>query len=273
MLLWILAGIGLLAIWSERDYRPSALFIVCFLVFSFLAVCPGFLFRSHYFIVMLPAVALLAGAAVSWIEKLVARRTSAPRLAQAMALLTIFVALAGTAWQQRAILFELGPLEVCKTIYSSNPFVESAEIARYIAGHTEPGERIAVIGSEPQMYFYSGRHSATGYIYMYPLMEEHPFALNMQKEMINEIESARPIYLIVVATPLSWLRRDKSHDLILRWMNVYASQSFDLVGVVEFRPDGTSYDWDEHASLANRQLLNSALPFAYRRRQRGLRAK
>jgi len=45
-----------------------------------------------------------------------------------------------------------------------------------------------VLGSEPQIYFYSGRRSATGYLYMYSLTEEQKYALRMQKEMIGEIE-------------------------------------------------------------------------------------
>ena len=45
-----------------------ASFLREFLLFSFLAVCPGFYFRRHYFILMLPAIALLAGVAVSFGE-------------------------------------------------------------------------------------------------------------------------------------------------------------------------------------------------------------
>ncbi len=36
-------------------------FMFGFLVFSFLCTCPGYYFREHYFIAMLPAVAMLAG--------------------------------------------------------------------------------------------------------------------------------------------------------------------------------------------------------------------
>jgi len=38
-----------------------------------------------------------------------------------------------------------------------------------LRAHTAPTERIAVIGSEPQIYFFAQRHAATGYIYMYAL--------------------------------------------------------------------------------------------------------
>jgi hypothetical protein len=41
-------------------------------------------------------------------------------------------------------------------------------VASYLKEHTEPEDHLAILGSEPQIYFYSGRKSATGYIYTYP---------------------------------------------------------------------------------------------------------
>ena len=63
--LWIAAAAGLVLIWRKKEHRSAAKFVTAFLFFSFLAVCPGFYFRPHYFVLMLPAVALLAGAALS----------------------------------------------------------------------------------------------------------------------------------------------------------------------------------------------------------------
>src|SRR6059058_1410014 len=63
--LWILAGIGAVAgLWDQR-LRSSTAFLIGLLFFSALALCPGFYFRSHYFILILPAVSLLAGVAIS----------------------------------------------------------------------------------------------------------------------------------------------------------------------------------------------------------------
>ena len=66
-----LAGLG--ARGDRRTYgslgssgmRAGTLFLLGFLFFSALAVCPGFYFRHHYFILVLPAVSLLAGAGIS----------------------------------------------------------------------------------------------------------------------------------------------------------------------------------------------------------------
>ncbi len=76
--IWIAAVAGLALIWWKQKNRSAAIFVTGLLIFSFAALCPGFYFRSHYFVLMLPAVALLAGAAVSCAGELVAR--SAPAM-------------------------------------------------------------------------------------------------------------------------------------------------------------------------------------------------
>ena len=44
------------------------------------------------------------------------------------------------------------PVEVCRMMYGANPFPESYPIAEYLKEHTSAGDRIAVIGSEPQIF-------------------------------------------------------------------------------------------------------------------------
>jgi len=65
--------------------------------------------------------------------------------------------------------FRFSPLTACRAVYGNNPFPEAQVISEYLNQHSSPNARIAVIGSEPEVYFYSRRHSATGYIYTYPL--------------------------------------------------------------------------------------------------------
>src|SRR5438552_17849261 len=91
-------------------------------------------------------------------------------------------------------------------IYPESAFPESIRIGEYVREHTSPDDTIAVLGSEPEIYFYAKRHSATGYIYTYSLMEPQIYAQKMQQEMIREIEAARPKYLISVAMSYSWLQ-------------------------------------------------------------------
>jgi hypothetical protein len=235
---WILAGIGVLTgLWDQRT-RASILFLIGFLFFSALAVCPGFYFRTHYFILVLPAVSLLAGAAISKLTEILEGRLILIRL---VPVLLFAVALSVPILLDKKIFFEVSPNQACGLIYPDNPFLESVRIGTYVREHTEPGDTIAVLGSEPEIYFYSHRHSATGYIYTYGLMESQKYAQQMQQEMIREIEGARPKYLVSITMVYSWLRRPDSAEAIFNWANEYMAQNYTATGFVNITTTKTDY--------------------------------
>jgi hypothetical protein len=246
-LLWILAGIGLTAsVWNRKARKQSA-FAAPFAVFSFLAVCPGLYFRPHYFVFLLPAVSLLTGIAIGSLEDLFAG-SRAVRWGRTVAFLVIAGSILQGACAQRSFLFFSDPVLACRTTYGLNPFPESLEIARYIREHTTEEDRIAVIGSEPQIYFYARRQAATGYVYTFALMEDHEFAEVMQEEMIQEIESARPKYLVFVNVATSWLAGPESKTHIFEWSERYRDEFFEIAGIIDMMSwDQTLYRWDEEA--------------------------
>jgi hypothetical protein len=229
-LLWVIAALGFVLLCTTRMELNRRLFFAGLLVFSCLAVCPGFYFREHYFIVLVPSVALLIGLAVSWSE---ARFAPASWL-RVLPLVLGVLACAESLSAYREVLFTLSPKEASRATYGANPFPESLDIARYIQQNTNPDDRIVVIGSEPQIYFYSRRLSSTGYIYMYPLTEPQPFAKQMQEEMIREIEQNPPAYLVFIAIPTSWLMRPESSGALIDWVPKYAEKNMQLVGLIQF---------------------------------------
>ena len=242
-LIWALAAIGLIILLWDKRARAHALFVCSFLLFSFLAVCPDLYFREHYFILLLPAVSLLVGLAVSSAtDSLVLRRSG---ILKAMPIFLFFGAFGFSLFQQRQVLFELDPFAVGQSIYGGgNPFPEALRIADYVRSHTSKDARIAVIGSEPEIYFYSERHSATGYIYMYPLAELHKYTRQMQREMIQEVQEARPEILIFVQVSGSWLMARDSDKSVLEWMQQYVREHYGMVGVADMALP-TMYHWSE----------------------------
>jgi len=243
-LIWALVFIGLTALLWDKRARRQSIFIALFALFSLAAICPGFYFRPHYFVLILPAAALLAGIAISGMANVLSNARSRVIQYGLPILLAVFCLVASIC-HQRHFLFQMTPVEACHATYNRfHPFSESLEIARFIRAHTKENDRIAVIGSEPQIYFYSGRRSASGYIYMYPLMEHHDFALQMQKEMIREIESAQPEFLIFVRNNTSWLRRPDSHTLVFKWFQSYQKKHYSLVGLVDAYKGKTFYHWE-----------------------------
>ena len=256
---WIVALIGLVLIWRTKQHRPAAKFVTAFLVFSFLAVCPGFYFRSHYFVLMLPAVALLAGAALSCtIELLPANAVRYGVYGVYAAVLLFSIAL------QRVFFFQMTPQQASRALYGPEPFNEAIPISAWIRAHSAKGSSIAVLGSEPEIPFYADRHSATGYMYVYPMMEPQPFALTMQEEMIHDVELARPDYVVVVSGEGSWAQIQGSPTLIFDWWRAYRDGHYKRVGLADIISyDHTEYRWGSDVESYGRPSPRAV--FVYRR--------
>jgi len=244
-LVWLFAAAGLWVLFKEKRFRAMLSLESSLLFWSFVGTSAGLYYRPHYFILMIPAVCLLAGRAMEWISGELAKPGRKKALVFVPA--AVFVAAYGLAlYVQHGVFFEMSPAGVIRFKYGGNPFPEAIEFGKYIKAHTEPDARIAVIGSEPEIYFYADRHSATGYIYTYPLMEEQKYAVKMQQEMIAEIESTRPEYLVKVMVPASWLLKKNSDTRILEWGEKYLSDEYRVVGVAEIGYQ-TKYHWDQDA--------------------------
>jgi hypothetical protein len=242
-LLWILAGMGMVLILWQRDLKSRVLFTYGFFFFSFLAVCPGLYFRQHYFVLLLPAIAIFTGVAIRYFHMCCAHLKNA----RFLPLLVFLICFFHGVFLQRLFFFTGSPAAVCRYMYFPNPFPESIAIANYIRSKSDPDSTIAVLGSEPQIYFYARRRSATSYIYMYSLMENQRYALRMQQEMIQEIERSKPEYLIFVRTPISWLRREDSETALFDWFENYKTH-YTVAGIIEIvSPRETKYFWDDQA--------------------------
>jgi dolichyl-phosphate-mannose-protein mannosyltransferase len=237
-LIWAATAIGLVMCVVSPTLRARAGFLLTFAFFSALAVCPGFYFRPHYFILLLPAVSLLAGAAlVAAVDTL---RIGAHNLCF-LGLTFFALCLAWPMWAEADFFFGRPLVEANRMVNGTNPFPESVKIGEYIRAQSIPSDTIAVLGSEPQIYFYSRRHSATGYIYAYGLMEPQPYAHQMQQEMIREIETAHPKFLVLVVVNKSWLTRRDSDQSIFRWEVAYCDANYEEVGLINISDGGTDY--------------------------------
>jgi 4-amino-4-deoxy-L-arabinose transferase-like glycosyltransferase len=240
--LWALAGCGVVAAVLDPVARRRAGFLATLSIAAVASIIPGLFFRPHYFLLVLPAGALLAGVAVSTLARRIPARVH-PALRAGLPALVLLGAVGSALWADREYLLRSSPYEVARASYGGNPFPESVEIGRFLRERSAAGDRIAVFGSEPQIYFYAGRRAATGYIYMYPMMEAHDLAPRMQDEMILEVAAAAPRFMVFVRIGSSWLRQRGSHDRLVEWYREYSDRYYRRVGLVEITEEATAYDW------------------------------
>jgi Dolichyl-phosphate-mannose-protein mannosyltransferase len=246
--LWAIAEIGVVTLFWDRRWRPQLFFLATLTVFSLMAVSAGFYFRPHYYILFLPAASLLAGLAVTSAYRFLAQRRF-PASARMIPLLFFIAACTFSLWDQRAFLFELDPAAAGQKIYAANPFAEAIPVANTVRAWTTKEDTIAVFGSEPEIYFYSGRHSATSYIYMYDLIKTQPYQLQMRQEMMRQIETARPRVVIYVDDWASWgWRPGQEQDELFTWMEHYIHQNYEPIQQIPINAL-PAHRWGQAANL------------------------
>jgi 4-amino-4-deoxy-L-arabinose transferase-like glycosyltransferase len=239
-LFWALALAGLCGVLLRKGRADEKFFFLSFFCFSFAAVLPTLHFTGHYFVLMLPVVALLSARALTPAAAWLATQPSA--VVRGAPWILFGLMWTGVAWSHRAVFFEWTPDEAARRIYPSNDFQIYPVIADYLKSHTLPGATFAVLGSEPQLLFYAHRRSVTGYIYMYDLVQEQPFRQRMEKEMISEVEQRRPDYIVFVNLVFSWIPYPPENlQGIQQWLMKYTESQYEPYGVVTFPPN--QYYW------------------------------
>jgi hypothetical protein len=255
--LWIFAGVGLTTfLWSHKA-RAHADFLLGLLLFSCVGLSAGLYFRRHYFILVLPAVSLLAGLAISSFTESLDQGSAGKWLRYLPAAMFAGV-FAFALFQQRYFFFLADPIGVSRAVYWPEPFPEAREIGNYLRQHSSPSAQIAVLGSEPEIMFYARRRSATGYIYTYSLTEEQKYAATMQQEAIAEIEAARPEFLVFIQ---DWVVWPGSERAIFNWSQQYIADNYALIGVMRVGDDLKLHTEEE---IAKQRLAGAS--FVFRRK-------
>lgn len=243
-ILWC-SVIGLVSIFWKKGAGQEYLFLLGFFVCSFLAITPGLYFRPHYYLLWMPALSLLVGASFAGLVHIL----SSSRLKTIIPMGILTLALGLPIWIQNEFFFNLPLKEATQRVYGVNPFWESLEIAKYIRDRSHKDDKIAVLGSEPQIFFYAQRKSATRHIYMYPLMEKHPYARQMQVEMIEEIKAVQPKFIVVVNLAGSWLSSRPDFSPRLKdWSQDYLNKEYEISGVIDnLSHEESVAKWDDAA--------------------------
>ena len=249
--LWELVVIGLAApLWS-RYARNHGGFALGFFFSSCVAVCIGWHFRPHYFIMLLPAAALCIGVAIECAQEEVKRRHW-DRLAS-LPVLYFVVAFLVSVFGQLKTFSHLDPVALSRKIHEGQPYADAVTVADFIKNHAAPGDQIGILGSEPEICFYTRLHCASNYLYMYPLMERQRFAKQMQDDVMRELREARARFVVYVDNERSWGWKTTLSEYrpFLEQAWSFAHSGYDLVYEVP-TPDAGGYQehlWGDRAQL------------------------
>jgi 4-amino-4-deoxy-L-arabinose transferase-like glycosyltransferase len=246
--LWLTALGALLLLVVHQTGRKYLSFLLPLLLFSFAGTLPGYYLREHYFVLVLPAVALMIGVGLHLAHEWARQHLSG--LARFSAVWVLLAILGSTIYRERAFFFLYSPRNEWFVQFFPNPFGPAVAVSQFLRANSRADDRIAVLGSEPEIYFYSQRRSASGYIYMYGLMEKQELARQMQHQFMGQMEDAKPQFVVLVRVYYSWLVGPQSIPDLKQWIPVFLAQ-YHVVGLANLNPDGhTDYYWNEAALKA-----------------------
>lgn len=234
----------------------------------FYAIFPGNYFYGHYWIQIMPGLALASGLTFHLIHKTLTDRLKLKFKWIPYAYLGVFgILVFNHLSSQKSYYFHPNPDRIVKTVYGGNPFPESMEIAKHLNTISKPEDQVAIIGSEPEVFIYTNKTSPTRHIFFSTIVAELPQHKGWQREFVADIEKAKPKYILFYNVAISLLVQQNTDKYVFEWSNKYITDNYKTIGIVDM-PDNAAptYIWGE-ANVATYKQVGPNIIYLFERKQ------
>jgi 4-amino-4-deoxy-L-arabinose transferase-like glycosyltransferase len=210
-------------------HRRGHALIVAWAAANLIGAKMGIRTFGHYFVPLLPGIALLSAAFVEVLIQTV-RANGAPRWQRYTPVAAAVILAAG--WQAREnvrFYFLDSPEEQVRREFGAQgelSFAQADAVAGYVRSVTSPHDEILVLGMEPEVYYLSDRKPASRYLYALTLA----FA-ETSLQTVREDFAARTPKLVVsprgdgTLTPGELAARGYVRTYVAGWLEVYEPAS------------------------------------------------
>jgi hypothetical protein len=227
----------------------TKVFAFILIAFSCATIVPGFYFYGHYWIQILPGLSVLAGLTYFSLINILKDRMNvkSPNLKY------VYLALFGIVIffhtdKLKNYYFHPNYEQIVRAVYGNNPFPEAMEIGNYINRVAKPEDQIIVMGSEPEIYFYTKKNCPSRHAYFAAIVDNIPEHKIWQREFVADVEKAKPKYFIFFKHQISLFVQPNTDQYVFQWANKYIQDHYKLAGLVDMI-DGqrSTYIFDESA--------------------------
>ncbi|MEO8085579.1 MAG: glycosyltransferase family 39 protein [Bacteroidota bacterium] len=249
LLLWVLVPLSIIMLLFTGQ-KMMRIYRLVFFLFSFIAVSAGFYFRPHYFQFVLPAVAILAASVLSGWEPFWKKRNGPVSKLQFFTIPFLVIAILFFVFNERSLFSIRTDEDFIRKIYHQDFFNATKKAGDFIAANSKPDSRIAIFGAEPEIWFYSKRLAASGYLYVYPLLENQKFAASMREQFYSEMEKSKPDIILYTSNEGTWYANPAIQEEMVKWMNSYRDTGFKRIALIDLPFNGeTAYYWTEDTAI------------------------
>lgn len=189
------AGIVAFVALAKKNYHKK--FFLSLLAGAIATVGIGKAFYPHYFLFIIPFMAIGVGLGAAQLLKRGIKKVS-----YCLFLSVFFITLIMNIKYLR-----MPPKDILEVSYGGiMPFYQSVSIGNYLKSQTNSiSSTVYIIGSEAQILFYAGLKSPVRFFYFYPLVMPTMFRDSFREETLSALRNNMPDYLILVNNPTSHL--------------------------------------------------------------------
>ena len=202
---------------------------------SFLAIAVISIYQSwinHYYIFIMPFMALIAGYSISLIGKnhIVKKYfKSQPEYVICGFILLLII------FPFREQFFKT-PQEMSLYIYGTvDPFYEAPLVAQQVIKLTGAGDKVFIAGSEPEILFYAKRQSTGRFMITYPLNITTSLREKYQTEAVDALKSDLPKVVVYSTREHSGLWNEGSPRIFIDYLNQLLKDKYKLQGAYIWR--------------------------------------
>lgn len=234
------------------EWRLLAILGFC----GFLCIHPGWFYRPHYFQMWFPTAAILSGVALGRInafwqfdflkktplffQSFFSKISWQSGIASFGILLTCIL--------QFGYFFGWSSEKVTSEMYGTEYFTEIKTLSDTLPKLMSESGKIGILGPEPEVFFYTKKRSATGFLYHYPIYEKHKFAHSMATQLMAEFEKNKPEIVLYFCTVENIGKHENAETMhrIQTWFQDF-SANYELVGKFLRRKDDAKMVWKNEA--------------------------
>ncbi len=191
----IVAGvIGMITI-LRRGKRTGDYLVIGWAAASAIGVASGGRFFPHYFLHLVPAMAILAAVVIyERFAKAENRLSSRPALLFGILLVAVALATNGVLY----LAPRPAERQVAENVYYQKEWEENSRaLGLYVKERTDPDETIFNFGREPQVYFYADRRPAAQYFYDWAYQYDD----ETLAKTVDVLRLERPAYILDSTLP------------------------------------------------------------------------
>ena len=182
--LWLAALIGLALLFRKRDWWSLAV-LGGWTLSAWIGVSAGAVYRGHYFLLLLPPIAILAAFTLASASRLI-------RIAAVPLTIIYWVLSSGLQWTANEAT-------LAGQRYHTLMFQNTHLVGSWL--REQPDRSLYVLASEPEIYYYADAVPATRYVIQNPLFGGFTSSSERQREVWAGIQRSHPRWIVTVFPP------------------------------------------------------------------------